>query len=166
MSEKYSTNIDDLPGPSFYEAPLNYSQNQNNRECNSIQSVQVDRLQDIADMTKGKGNLTHPGMPEYFNSPEHPNISHKIKKKEKFINDDKTKENDTLNFITNEFNTSNVLLFTIIYLSTLPISDEYTRKLLKLLPFDLIYSNSTTINIIKCFLLLIVFILIHKFFSI
>jgi len=148
---KMSTNIDDLPGPS------SYSDSPGQERERDIQTIQVDRLNEIANFNHdghGQGNLKHPGMLDgtYLNTN---NISHKIKKKEIPIESEFN--------ITDEFNITNILLLGIIYVSTLPISDEYTRKLLKLLPFDLVYSNSVTINIIKCILLLILFIIIQKF---
>ena len=70
-----------------------------------------------------------------------PNVSGVVKKKSK-----KIKEHFTTDMITNEFNQNNLLVFIVIYLATIPLTDEYTRKLLSMLN---IYVNTSSSIFIK-----------------
>jgi hypothetical protein len=67
---------------------------------------------------------------------------------------------DILSKIKNEFNITNLILFIFLYLSTQPFTDEYTKKLVS---FILPNVNDFFITLIKCFILLIVFIIIKLF---
>ena len=62
--------------------------------------------------------------------------------------------------IRNEFNTFNVLLIVILYIATMPESNDLIRKLLS--NFSKVGYSHMVVTIIKCILLVIVFIIIKK----
>lgn len=91
-------------------------------------------------------------------------LSHDIKKKYTQENFTETRNNFEFsqNF-TKEFTKENLLILIIVYIATLPQADEYTRKFLVMLPFNLIRSPIMT-TIIKCLLLVSIFIIIKNTF--
>jgi len=64
-----------------------------------------------------------------------------------------------MSYITKE----NILLLAILYIACLRQSDEYTRKFLLNVPFNLA-NNSMASTIIKCIILLIIYLIIKQNF--
>lgn len=146
-----STNISDLPGPSeedyevneeiYYDhpEPQNHNNNHNNKYDNEIRTSYNPREEDL-----------------YQHQEE--NVKMNIKKniKEDF---------DTpslFDVFKREISEENVLIFIILFLSTSHYADDYTRKLLSFLSFNVNTSN-LTITLIKCALLLLIYIIVKNY---
>lgn len=61
-----------------------------------------------------------------------------------------------------EINEENLLIFIIIFLSTSKYTDDYTRQLLSMLSFN-VNTSSLTITLIKCALLLLIYVLVKNY---
>lgn len=146
-----STNISDLPGPINDEDEY---ENENEYENNDNETM-IEQVEQVEQVVDKKENF------ENYKLNNIQNISGKIMKKKNLKKKEMFTDLNT-NFITNEFNQNNALILVIIYLSTLPLSNEYTYKLLKALSMNY-FSSSTTINIIKCILLLLVYLIVKIF---
>jgi hypothetical protein len=136
-----STDIDDLPGPSEeYEQELPYEQPEevfvpleNYKNVSPNISVAVKK--------RHSGHTGHIGHTGTVHGP--------------------VQENFTTDIITNQFNQNNLLVLAVIYLATLPITSEYTRKFLSLV--SLANSSSTVVTFIKCVILLLLYIIIRDY---
>lgn len=92
------------------------------------------------------------------------NISSHIQKK--YTQENFTQNQNNFEFtqnFTKELTKENLLILIIVYIATLPQADEYTRKFLVMLPFNLVRSPIMT-TIIKCLLLVSIFIIIKNIF--
>lgn len=139
-----STDISDLPGPTYEEEEVE-------------QEVEYER----GNHGYGSPNFTQQAKVNSHGIPQvekYDNVSATIKKKHR-----KVQEHFSTDLITQEFNTSNLLVLAVIYLATLPQADEYTRKFLAMLPFNLLSSGSTIINIVKCVLLVVLYIVFRDY---
>ena len=144
-----STDIDDLPGPEeqqSYEQP-SFVDDRTNQMANMSNNMNVNLNRHV------EGSL-----PRVMNG----NVTASIHKKpkEKF---EKPCENDdsyyglVMSYITKE----NMLLLAILYIACLRQSDEYTRKFLLNVPFNLA-NNSMASTIIKCIILLIIYLIVKQ----
>jgi hypothetical protein len=143
-----STNISDLPGsgPEDLYDEVSHEQVEQYHYKNAMDERNVD----INGYDKSE--------PVYQTS----NISSRIKKTthEDFTVENEVDDKSVFNIFTKEFTKENLLMLIIIYIATLPQADEYTRKFLVMLPFNLIRSP-IVVTVIKC-LLLVIFLIIIK----
>lgn len=129
-----SSMIEDLPGPQEEEISQEFHQQTQNH-----QHIQPQMEENIENTTT-----------EMFTQP----ITSTIKKK--------TDNSDSIiTQIKSEVNTYNILLVIILYISCMPESNDLIRRLL--LNFTSVGYSHTIITIIKCVLLVILFIIIKKF---
>lgn len=145
MSENMigSTNIDDLPGPEETQSyENNYVDNRTNEMANMNNNVNVNLNR----------NLDVPRLVS-------PNVTGNIHKKlkEKSNNDD-----SYYNMIMSNVTKENILLLVVLYIACLRQSDEYTRKFLLNVPFNLA-NNSMASTIIKCIILLIIYLIVKQY---
>lgn len=140
-----SSMIEDLPGPQEEEMSQEFhSQTQNHHKQQHKQQNHQQHIQ--PQMDENIENATT----EMFTQP----ITSTIKKK--------TASSDSIiTQIKSEFNTYNILLVVILYISCIPESNDLIRRLL--LNFTSVGYSHTIITIIKCILLVILFIIIKKF---
>jgi len=150
MSGIGSTNIDDLPGPE--EQPGNYEQQFDDRTsqiANMNNNVNVNLNRNV------EGTL-----PRVMNSG---GITANIhKKKERSIDNSKNINDSYYDIAVSYITKENILLLAILYLTCLRQSDEYTRRLLINLPFNLAH-NVFASNIIKCLILLIIYLIVKEY---
>lgn len=144
-----STNIDDLPGPvpeelEYDEEEQEYDYENENDRYDSYENSYEEQDEDKP-LTKEL----------FFEQP--PKIKMNIRKrKETFVD-----ESDMFDTLKKEVNEENLLLVVFFYLATTSMADEYTKKLLNMVSFNV--SSSLTLNIIKAVLLLVIFILAKYF---
>ena len=145
-----STNIDDLPGPSPDENNYEYEENleddydyeqYTDDVTSNTQPLPVSQKNDSKDL--------------YYDQPS------KIKMDIRKRKNKQDNSNDTFELIKNEINEENLLLLAILYLSSMNITEEYTKKFLSLLSIN--NSSSLIVTIVKSVLLLIIFILAKYF---
>ena len=135
MSERMSTNIDDLPGPEEVQ-----NDDRTNQMANMNNNVNVNLNRN--DGLVNNSNIT---------------VDIHKKPKEKF---EKSHES-YYDLILSSINKENILLLLILYIATLRQSDEYTRKFLLNIPFNLA-NNSFVSTLIKCIALVILYLLIKQ----
>lgn len=145
-----STNIDDLPGPE--EQPGNYEPQFD------------DRTSQIASMNNNVNvnlNRNLEGtLPRVMNSGGITASIHK--KKESKIDNTRNISDSYYDQIMSYVTKENILLLIILYLATMRQSDEYTRRLLINLPFNLAH-NAFASNIIKCLILVIIYLIVKEY---
>jgi len=136
-----SSMIEDLPGPQEEEMSQEFhSQTQNHHKQQHKQQHKQEQMEE---------NINDPTT-EMFTQ----QITSTIRKK--------TDNSDSIvTQIKSEFNTYNILLVVILYISCIPESNDLIRRLL--LNFTSVGYSHTIITIIKCILLVILFIIIKKF---
>ena len=141
-----STNISDLPGSSPEES------------YDEVSHEQVEQYHYKNAINEHEINGYDKSEPVYQTS----NISSHIKKntREDFTVENVEDDKSVFNIFTKEFTKENLLMLIIIYIATLPQADEYTRKFLVMLPFNLIRSP-IIVTVSKC-LLLVIFLIIIK----
>ena len=139
-----STNIDDLPGPAPEE---NEYENEYDYDDNYEQEEDYEEFID---------NQEDKPLPKevYYEQPQ--KIKMNIRKRKEAKEDD-----DLFETIKKEVNEENLLIAVFLYLATTNIADEYTRKLVNMTSFNI--GSNFTLNIVKCVLLLILFILVKNF---
>lgn len=142
-----STNIDDLPGPTPEE---NAYDNENEYDYEDNNYGEEEDYEEFMD------NQEEKPLPKevYYEQPQ--KIKMNIRKRKEAKEDE-----DLFETIKKEVNEENLLIAVFLYLATTNIVDEYTKKLVNMTSFHI--SSSFTLNIIKCVLLLIVFILVKNF---
>ena len=140
MSEKMSTNIDDLPGPEEVQNERSFVDDRTNQMANMSNNVNVN-------LNRNDGRI------------QNPNITADIHKKSK---DKFEKPSESYyDLIMSSINKENILLLLIIYIATVRQSDEYTRKFLLNIPFNLA-NNSFASTLIKCIALVILYLIIKQ----
>lgn len=147
MSGRMSTEIDDLPGPDEtqnYEQPT-FVDERTNQMANMSNNVNVNLNRHV------EGSL-----PRVMNGGITANIHRKPK--EKFEKEEESYYDIVMSYITKE----NILLLIILYIACLRQSDEYTRKFLLNVPFNLA-NNSMASTIIKCIILLIIYLIVKQY---
>ena len=143
-----STNIDDLPGSEEYQ---NYE----------TPAYLDDRTNQIANMNNnGNVNLNRNlDVPRLVNA----NVTANINNKSKDVSSFKFSSEDSYyDIIMSYFTKENLVLLIILYIACLRQSDEYTRKLLLNVPFNLAHNNVAS-TIIKCIILLIVYLIVKQY---
>lgn len=134
-----STNIDDLPG--LEETPVDYIDDRTSQMANMNNNVNV--------------NLNrHTDVPRVIKSNVTANINKKLKQE---VLNHESYYDMVMSFV----NKDNILLLVILYIACLRQSDEYTRKFLLNIPFNLA-NNSIASTIIKCIVLLIIYLIIKE----
>jgi hypothetical protein len=149
--EKMSTEIADLPGPPeqefetqeeiHYEKPQQQYHREPNRELHRNQERHY--------------------LPEenlYEREGEGSNVRMNIKKNQM----EHFEAPGLFDIFKKEINEENVLIFIILFLSTTNYANDYTRKILSMLSFN-INTSSTTITLMKCVLLLLIYIIAKNY---
>lgn len=142
-----STNIADLPGPSeeydgmYEEDEYEYEHEDDMRH--------MEHLED-----EGHEDMIEERLPKevYYEQPD--KISINIRKRKLQA---KQEDDNILDMIKNEINEENLLILAVLYVSTLSIVEDYTKKLLSMLSLQT--TSSLLVNVTKCVLLLILFLL-------
>lgn len=148
MSGRMSTDIDDLPGleeEQSYERP-SFVDDRTNQMANMNNNVNVNLNRHV------EGSL-----PRVMNGNVTASIHKKPKEKFEKQSEDDSYYNLVMSYITKE----NMLLLAILYIACLRQSDEYTRKFLLNVPFNLA-NNSMASTIIKCIILLIIYLIVKQ----
>lgn len=129
-----STNIADLPGPE----PDDFEDNVSHESFEDVQKrePQIQRRQ----------------IPQEKLYEQPSRIKMDIKKINKEKN--KTDERGIFDIIKSEVNEENLLILIILYVASTSLIDDYVRKLLSIMSF-----NTSSIFIVKCVILLLVFVL-------
>jgi hypothetical protein len=136
-----STNIADLPGPK----PEEYEEDE---------YVQEDEYEEEPNMEE----FNHqPSREMYYEQP--PDIQMNIKKVKR--KEQKEQDESMFDMITKEVNEENLLILVILYIASTSLLDEYAKKLLTLVSFN---HSSMFVNIVKCVILLLAFILVKNYF--
>jgi len=142
MSQQMSTNISDLPGSEEIEEEVYEDQYEDQyrepqyREPVQNRSYQPQRI--------SERDLYEQDQPVKMN----------IKKS--------VESSSLFDSLRNEITEENLLIFVIIFLATSHYADDYTRKILSLMSFN-INTSSLTITLTKCALLLLLFILVKNY---
>lgn len=135
--ETMSTNISDLPGPSD---ETDYEQEQEPQYRQEPEPQYREQYRE------------HRQEPERYREPYRESKS--------------VRENfETIglfDILRKEINEENLLIFIIIFLSTSKYTDDYTRQLLSMLSFN-VNTSSLTITLIKCALLLLIYVLVKNY---
>lgn len=155
-----STKIEDLPGPIPEEVrnDLNNIQNNFRHQNNEDDIVRQNTLQNSQP-------IEQPVNPEmYRQSPHESNIQLNIKKRVKFQDEDDNKEKTSegfLTFIQNQVNEDNLLLLLVLIVSSRTDLDPYIKNL----PVvgGQLTDSLILLTIVRCFLLLIVYILFRQY---
>jgi len=137
-----STNIADLPGPKpeeFEDEEYEYEEELNEEE-------------DIQPQTQPRMQLQRE---DYYEQPSSIKMDiKKVKRKEQ-------EDESMFSIIQKEVNEENLLILVILYIASTSLVDEYARKVLSLMSFN--NSSSMIVNIVKCVILLLAFILIKNY---
>lgn len=137
-----STNIADLPGPK----PEEYDEDEYIQE----DEYEYEEEQDMEEFNQP------PSREMYYEQP--PAIQMNIKKvKRKEL---KEEDDSMFDIIRKEVNEENLLILVILYLASTSLLDEYAKKVLTLVSFN---HSSMFVNIVKCVILLLVFILVKNY---
>jgi len=150
MSGRMSTDIEDLPGleeEQSYERPT-FVDDRTNQMANMNNNVNVNLNRHV------EGSL-----PRVMNG----NVTASIHKKPKEKFEKQSKDDSYYNLVMSYITKENMLLLAILYIACLRQSDEYTRKFLLNVPFNLA-NNSMASTIIKCIILLIIYLIVKQNF--
>jgi hypothetical protein len=154
-----STNISDLPGPQPEDSP-EYDYNLSEMEQADIDQTEMEEIEkmirsdEIENKEQFMNNFNGGNTNKSINELEQPsNIRMDIRK----ANNLKKKDDD----IYSQFNEENLLILIILYISSIPISNEYTRNLFSMISFNV--NNNLIITITKCVLLLLIFIIVKLY---
>ena len=134
-----STNIADLPGPLPDETEDIYTD-----EEQQYQELEEYENTDYVNNEKKEILYEQPSS-----------IKMDIKKTQKYID-----EQNILKIIKSEVNEENLLILIVLYVATTNMVNQYAKKLLSIISFE---SSINTINIVKCLILLIGFIVIKRY---
>lgn len=149
-----STNIADLPGP----APEEYEQEmreefEDAREQREQREQRVQE-QDIKPPPQQQRPIAKEAL---YEQPSRIKMDvKKIHKKQQ----EKVEEQSMFSLIKSEVSEENLLILVVLYIASTSLIDEYVRKLLSLASFN---PSSFAVNILKCVILLLVFILAKHF---
>jgi hypothetical protein len=143
-----STFISDLPGA---QDELNYNETNYIDEQEQLQQQQPQQPQQFEQEEVQEDVVAHK---EKFEQNENIKVTYKKKKG----------NSSYFELIKNEFNEENLLILVLIFIATLSQSNEYIRK--GLFTFGSSGFSHTSITLIKCLLLLLVFIAFKKFFQV
>jgi hypothetical protein len=141
-----STNIADLPGPVSEEIEDNVSQKS---------------FEDVQERIEPQVQRRHIPKEKLYEQPSRIKMDIKKVNKAKYKAKDKTEERGLFDIIKNEVNEKNLLILMVLYIASTPLIDNYVKKILNLISFNT--SSSLVVNILKCVILLLVFILAKHF---
>lgn len=133
-----STNIADLPGP----APEDMEDN-----------VSYESFEDVQERIEPQFQRRQIPNENLYEQPSRINMDIKKINKEK----SKTEERNIFDIIKSEVNEENLLVLIILYIASTSLIDDYVKKLSTLMSFNT--TSSLVVNILKCVILLLVFIL-------
>lgn len=134
-----STNIADLPGPKpeeFEDEDYEYEEEDVMDEQEDIPQQQLQRE-------------------VFYEQPS--SIKMDIRKAKRKVQEDES----MFDMIRKEVNEENLLILAILYIASTSLVDDYARKVLSFM--SLSNSSSMVVNIVKCVLLLLVFILVKNY---
>ena len=134
-----STNIADLPGPKpeeFEDEEYEYEEEDVMDEQEDIPQQQLQRE-------------------VFYEQPS--SIKMDIRKAKRKVHEDES----MFDMIRKEVNVENLLILAILYIASTSLVDDYARKVLSFM--SLSNSSSMVVNIVKCVLLLLVFILVKNY---
>lgn len=134
-----STNIADLPGPKpeeFEDEEYEYEEEDVMDEQEDIPQQQLQRE-------------------VFYEQPS--SIKMDIRKAKRKVHEDES----MFDMIRKEVNEENLLILAILYIASTSLVDDYARKVLSFM--SLSNSSSMVVNIVKCVLLLLVFILVKNY---
>lgn len=140
VSETMSTNISDLPGPSddVYETPAQINYEQHQRQQNEQYNQKRYNEEDLYDNSNEINMNIKKNMRENFDIP------------------------GIFDILRKEVTEENMLIFVMLFLATTHNADDYTRRILSMLSFDVNTSN-VTITLIKCASLLLIYIIVKNY---
>jgi hypothetical protein len=133
-----STNIADLPGPAPEDMDDNVSQ---------------ESFEDVRERIEPQVQRRQIPKEKLYEQPSR--IKMDIKKVNKAK--DRTEERGVFDIIKNEVSEENLLILIVLYIASTPLIDDYVKKALNIMAFNT--SSSLVVNILKCVILLLVFIL-------
>jgi hypothetical protein len=133
-----STNIADLPGPAPEDMEDNLSQ---------------ESFEDVRERIEPQVQRRQIPKENLYEQPS------RIKMDIKKVNKIKAKNEElgVFDIIKNEVNEENLLILIVLYIASTPLIDDYVKKILNIMSFNT--SSSLVVNILKCVILLLVFIL-------
>lgn len=143
-----STNIADLPGP----APEEYEQEM--REEFEDTREQREQELDIKPPLQQQRPIAKEAL---YEQPSR--IKMDVKKIQK-KHQEQVEEQSMFSLIKSEVSEENLLILIVLYIASTSLIDEYVRKLLSLASFN---PSSFAINVLKCVILILVFILAKHF---
>ena len=143
-----STNIADLPGP----APEEYEQEM--REEFEDTREQREQERDIKPLLQQQRPIAKEAL---YEQPSR--IKMDVKKIQK-KHQEQVEEQSMFSLIKSEVSEENLLILIVLYIASTSLIDEYVRKLLSLASFN---PSSFAINVLKCVILILVFILAKHF---
>jgi len=158
-----STKIEDLPGPIPEEVRNDLNNIQNNFSRQNKDQYEDDIVrQNTLQNSQLIEQRVNPEM--YRQSPQESNIQLNIKKRVKFQDEDDNKEKASegfLTFIQNQVNEDNLLLLLVLIVSSRTDLDPYIKNL----PVvgGQLTDSLILLTIVRCFLLLIVYILFRQY---
>lgn len=141
MSQQMSTNISDLPGPEEIEEIEDVEEEVYEQRYRDTEPIQHRNYQHQYVSERDLYEQEQPIKMNIRKSVESPSI---------------------FNIVRNEVTEENLLIFVIIFLATSHYTNDYTRKILSLLSFN-IHTSNLTITFTKCALLLLLFIVVKNY---
>jgi hypothetical protein len=154
-----STNIDDLPGPSPDESE--YEEHQQEHQYEEYDDDMQDDNQTQYNQTQynqAQYNQANPRLHKETLYEQPSKIKMDIKKVQK--RKDTLEDDSMFDILKREVSEENLLLLIVLYLASTSLVDEYAKKALNMISFN---TSSFAINIIKCVILLLVFILAKNY---
>lgn len=137
--ETMSTNISDLPGP----------------------SDETDYEQEQEPQYRQEPEPQYREQYRYRQEPEREQYREPYHDKSKSVREN-FETIGLFDILRKDINEENLLIFIIIFLSTSKYTDDYTRQLLSMLSFN-VNTSSLTITLIKCALLLLIYVLVKNY---
>jgi len=155
-----STKIEDLPGP----IPEDVRNDLNNIEHNIRREEEIVRQNTLQNSHSQPPPPINPNL--YKHAPEELNIQFNIKKRVKFRDDDQLKDAKDenpglLTFIQDQVNEENLLLLIVLIVSSRNDLDPYIRNLPAI--GNQLGDSLILITIVRCFLLLVVYIMFRQY---
>ena len=134
-----STNIADLPGPAPEDMDDNMSQ---------------ESFEDVQERIEPQVQRRQIPQEKLYEQPSRIRMNVKKIKKD-------TSEEGIFDIIKKEVSEENLLVLIVLYIASTSLIDDYVRKLLNIMSFNA--SSSLIFNVLKCVILLLVFILAKHF---
>jgi hypothetical protein len=155
-----STKIEDLPGP----IPEDVRNDLNNIEHNIRREEEIVRQNTLQNSHSQPPPPINPDL--YKQAPQESNIQFNIKKRVKFRDDDQLKDAKDenpglLTFIQDQVNEENLLLLIVLIVSSRNDLDPYIRNLPAI--GNQLGDSLILITIVRCFLLLVVYIMFRQY---